>query len=186
MPPWPYPYPTLVLAPNMPNGANLVYDYRSNAPIWSINMPQISRFGGYPNRPKPVQTGYPKTEPCSNTHIANSPSPAKKNVQMLNKESQCANPMSAANVILKYMSNANIKTQIRELCSNTWKFLKPKIGFDNYLQYKALSQDSNKKLNTKFQEGPNTKLCSNTQQVLYYFFHILKRLKFLPFHKPEA
>ena len=83
------------------------------------------------------------------------------------------------------MSNANIKTQIPELCSNTWKFLKPKIGFDNYVQYKALSQDSNKKLNTKFQEGPKTKLCSNTQ-VLYYLFHILKRLKFLHFHIPEA
>ena len=41
----------------------------------------------------------PKTKLCSNTHIANSPSPAKKTVQMPKKKSQCANPMSAANVI---------------------------------------------------------------------------------------
>ena len=41
----------------------------------------------------------PKTKLCSNTHIANSPSPAKKNRPNANKKSQCANPMSATNVI---------------------------------------------------------------------------------------
>lgn len=49
------------------------------------------------------------------------------------------------------MLNANIKNQIPELCSNTWKFVKPKIGVENYVQYMALSKDFKKKLNTKFQ-----------------------------------